>query len=480
MDIAELATYREGNRLEAKRALGRDGQGTLPRSVWETVSAFANTAGGVIVLGVSERPDGSLEPIGIPRADKVLDDFWNAALGDDKLSARLLCDEDASVEEVDGKRIVVIRVPWADRRVRPVYIDGDLFGGTFRRAHTGDHRCSREEVLSMLRDSDTSSQDAQLAERAKMSWLDADTVARYRRRFDTLRPGHAWADLPDVDFLVAIGAARDEGGGVRPTRAGLLMFGLDRWIIQEFPHYLLDYRQETGAERWEDRLASFTGDWTGNVYDFFFRVYGKLSAALKVPFKLSGIDRDDDTLAHKALREALANCLTNANWFERRGVVCVWRPDCIEISNPGDFRMPIEEAMKPGSSDPRNEVMLRMFSMINIGERAGSGLDELFRGWQTTGHGRPSFDVAYGPDRTTLTLPLEEDVGVEERALGGNEQAALRIAAERGRVRTKDVVEATGLTRRAATSLLRRLEKQGRLTWHGSSRNDPSQHYTAD
>lgn len=47
-------------------------------------------------------------------------------------------------------------------------------------------------------------------------------------------------------------------------------------------------------------------------------------------------------------------------------------------------------------------------------------------------------------------------------------------------VLTKDVVEATGLTRRAATSLLRRLDERGRLTWHGSSWNDPLQYYTAD
>ncbi len=480
MELGELEALREGNRLEAKRALGRDGKGELPRSVWETVSAFANTAGGTIVLGVAERRDGSLEALGIPRADKVLDDFWNAALSDDKLSARILRDEDAHIEEVEGKRIVVIRIPWADRRIRPIYINGDLFGGTFRRTHTGDHLCSREEILSMVRDSDTSSQDMRGAKGSEMSWLDADTVGRYRRRFNTLRPGHAWAELSDEEFLVALGAAKREDGRLRPTRAGLLMFGLDRWIIQEFPHYLLDYRQETGSERWVDRLVSFTGDWSGNVYDFYFRTYQRLMAALKVPFRLSGADRDDDTPAHKALREALANCLTNANWFERRGVVCVWRSDRIEISNPGDFRMPVEEAMKPGSSDPRNEAMLRMFSLINVGERAGSGMSELFRGWERSGNNRPFYEIAYGPDRTTLTLPLNgngKGTNPAEAELGENEHVAMRIAADSGRVTTRDVAAATGLSRRAAATLLGRLVEQGRLHWHGSSRNDPRQYY---
>ncbi len=156
-----------------------------------------------------------------------------------------------------------------------------------------------------------------------------------------------------------------------------------------------------------DRFTSQPGDWSGNVYDFYYRVYNKLKQALKVPFRLDGdMHRVDDTSAHRALREAIANCLTNANYYDRRGIVCVWRQDAIVIENPGDFRMPISEARKPGKSDPRNETMLKIFGFVNVGERAGSGLTTIFDGWREAGYAEPYFDMEFGPDRTILTLPL--------------------------------------------------------------------------
>ena len=495
MDLSELGQFKEGNRLEMKAAQGRNGNGALPRSIWETLSAFANTAGGVIVLGAVEHDDGSFEVVGIKKADKVLDDFWNAALSRDKVSARFLKDGDASVEEVDGKSVVVIRVPWVDRRMRPIFINDDIFGGTFRRAYTGDHICDREEVLSMLRDADTSSQDADIAQRAVMDYLDKETVQRYRRRFDAKNEGHVWSADDDEAFLKNLGAiAVDENGETKPTRAGLLMFGQDRWITREFPHYFLDYRQETGYDtRWEDRFTSQPGDWSGNVYDFYFRVYNKLKAALKVPFRLDGIDRVDDTPAHEALRESIANGLVNTNWFERRGFVCVWGNEAITIENPGDFRMPVEEAMKPGKSDPRNETMMKMFSMAEIGERAGSGMDKIFKGWEWAGYDTPTYEVEYGPDRTTLTLPLVDsssdssgvssDFGAKAKNRTNKSDESDKRATERrkaaiatyledyGPAGRAAIADAVGLQASRASELLAEMADEGTIVAEGATRN---------
>jgi predicted HTH transcriptional regulator len=129
---------------------------------------------------------------------------------------------------------------------------------------------------------------------------------KYRFRSD--KPDHVWAELPDEEFLTVLGAlAKDEDGVLRPTAAGLLMFAPDYQITREFPHYFLDYQENDGSnERWTDRFISSSGDWSGNLYDFYYKVINRITQDVKVPFKLDETaTRIDDTPVHKALQATL-------------------------------------------------------------------------------------------------------------------------------------------------------------------------------
>ena len=102
------------------------------------------------------------------------------------------------------------------------------------------------------------------------------------------RSGHPWETLNDEQYLEKIGAAAiyEEDGKIHPTAAGLLMFGEEYRIVREFPEYFLDYREMLDPSiRWTDRLQSGSGDWTGNLFDFYFRVYNKLVKDIKIPCK---------------------------------------------------------------------------------------------------------------------------------------------------------------------------------------------------
>ena len=304
---------------------------------------------------------------------------------------------------------MVIHVPKAKREQKPVYINGDMFSGTFRRNWEGDYHCGRSEVLARLRDQPEETADMKILQDMSLDVLHSETVHAYRNRHMAYRREHVWERLSDEEYLERIGAARMSASdhALHPTAAGLLMFGEEYKILYEFPEYFLDYREVLDPTiRWTDRLQSSSGDWTGNLFDFFFRVYGKIVKDLKIPFKLEGITRIDDTPVHKALREAFANCIVNTDFYLPRGIVIRKDVDSITMENPGSIRAGKAQMLKGGISDPRNKALMKMFNLIGIGERAGSGVPDIYSVWNDQDWREPEVDEQYNPDRTILKLPL--------------------------------------------------------------------------
>ena len=404
--LSDLSKFKYENEcLEAKSAAHG-----LPQSVWATYSAFANTLGGVILLGVAENEDKSLRVVGLDDPQKIIRDFWSAVNDRAKVSVNILHDRHVRVEEADGNNIVVIEIPAADRHYRPVFTGGDLLNGTFRRNSEGDYHCSREEINAMVRDQTDMPLDTATVPEMTPAVFNADTLKSYRNRFRVFKPDHIWNSLEDVEFLEKIGAVRiGEDDRLHPTKAGLLMFANEYDIVKEFPNYFLDFREtEPGAERWSDRVVSSSGDWSGNLFDFYFKIIARMTAGLKVPIALKdGLDRVDDTEAHKAMREALANALIHSDYCGRRGIVVEKSPGRVAIGNPGSMRISIEEAMSGGVSDPRNAVIFKVFSFLAIGERAGSGLYNIRTVWQKNGWKQPELTQKLSPDRVTLILEYE-------------------------------------------------------------------------
>jgi predicted HTH transcriptional regulator len=135
-------------------------------------------------------------------------------------------------------------------------------------------------------------------------------------------------------------------------------------------------------------------------------VINRLFQTLKVPFRLEGVTRVDDTPVHKAVREALVNCLVNADYYGRCGLVIKRNTAEITFENPGGFRVPIDLAISGGVSDPRNSVLMKMFNLLNIGERAGSGIPGIFHIWKNENLGVPQYEETMNCSRTKLTLPI--------------------------------------------------------------------------
>lgn len=449
--IDDLELLRESVDLECKLAGGRDGQGTLPDDFWPTYSAFANTQGGVVVLGVREKQFQFFVE-GIANVSKVRKELFDALNNRQKVSANLLTD--ASVRELvlDGKTILIIDIPRATRKQRPVYLTTNPFAcHTYRRLNDGDRPLPDDEVKRMLAEQVEDSRDDRILRGYGFDDLNLETFRAYRQVFANREPGHPWNAHDDNEFLRQIGGWRRdrETGESGLTMAGLLMFGQMVAIQEELPNYMLDYQERPEAKtekRWIDRLT-LDGKWSGNLYDFYRKVYLKLTADLKVPFRLEKGERKDETPVHEALREALANVIVHADYSDRASVLVVKRPDMFGFRNPGLMRIPVEVALQGGEPDCRNRTLHKMFRFVGVGEQAGTGIPKILHGWQSQHWSPPKlYDTPEPYNQTLLELrmidlfPEQVMTGLQARfgqhfdGLTYVERVALALAASEGTV----------------------------------------------
>jgi predicted HTH transcriptional regulator len=449
--IADLALLQESVDLECKLGVGRDGQGVVPDEFWPTYSAFANTQGGLVVLGVREKK-GRFSVEGIANVAKVRKELFDSLNNRQKVSANLLTD--AAVREVllEGKTILVIEIPRAPRKQRPVFLTTNpLAGHTYRRLNDGDRQLPDDEVKRMLAEQVEDSRDDRILRGYDIDDLDTETFRSYRQVFTNRDPGHIWNSYEDREFLRHVGGWRKdrETGESGLTLAGLLMFGRMVTIQEELPYYMLDYQERPDPKtdtRWIDRIT-LDGKWSGNLYDFYRKVYVKLTADLKVPFRLEHGERKDETPVHEALREALANVLVHADYFDRASVLVVKRPDMLGFRNPGLMRIPVEVAIQGGEPDCRNRTLHKMFRFVGVGEQAGTGIPKILHGWNSQHWNPPKlYDTATPYNQTRLELRmidlfpepamarLKARFGARFEQLMHVERVALALAASEGTV----------------------------------------------
>lgn len=246
-DISQFDKYREDNRREVKKA-----NGGLPISLQDTYSSFANCYGGVIILGIKEEKDGSWRTTGLQNELKLRKDFWDTINNPKKVNLNLLTDDDIETYTIGERKdvIMVIYVPMAKREQKPIYINNDIFNGTFRRNYEGDYHCTRLQVKAMLRDQTERTMDMEILDKVPMEDLNYDTIHGYRNSHRTLKEGHPFERLNDHEYLRSIGAAlfpKKMGNCIQQQRVclclemSMILFGIfpsifqiieKKWILQ--------------------------------------------------------------------------------------------------------------------------------------------------------------------------------------------------------------------------------------------------------
>ena len=406
--LESLLVQNESDDLEFKSAAGG-----FPGNFWDTYSAFANTDGGTIVLGVKEK-NGKffLDNLSPEQIEKYRKDFWNNVNNPSTISHNLMRKEDVIVGNYKGFGFMLFFVPRAPREVRPVYRTNEPYKGTYKRNYEGDYKCTEQEVRRMFADADDSRPvDSRILKNYTIEDIDKDALAGYRQLFKVSHPDHPWHTLSDIELLRMLGGyRRDRQTGEEGfTVAGLLMFGKTQAItdVECTPHFFPDYQEiENPKDRWINRIYP-DGNWESNLFQFYRRVLPILQGFLPKPFRLEGNQRINDTPAHVAVREALTNLCIHADHTENATLNVYKYSNKIVFSNPGTMLISPAQYYKGGESICRNKYLQTMFMFLGSSEKAGSGTDKILHGWEKQNWKKPYIMERSRPNKVMLTMPLE-------------------------------------------------------------------------
>ena len=409
--LDDLMNGHENKEIEFKSA-----HGGFPGSFWETYSSFANTEGGIIVFGVKEKNNVfSAKPYTKDEVTKLKKTFFSCQNDKDVVSLPLLSDKDVLELPYNDGFLMAFIIPRANREQRPVYVGRDPMTGTFRRNDEGDYRCAPIVATLMFADRESTQYKTESRILRNYSWDDIDMTSfrQYRTMFANRTPSHPWTALDDLELMRKLGGYRkDRETGVEGfTLAGLLMFGKTESITDPecAPDFMLDYREipaDTTVTRWVDRIYP-DGTWEANLFQFYRLVLPKLQAFMPKPFVLKGDERQDETPAHEALREALINALVHALYGGSTRIVILKLPTAITMSNPGFMLVSLSQYYEGGISECRNPSLQKMFGLIGKSDKAGSGVDKILKGWRSAKWRRPYIEERSLPDKVELYLPME-------------------------------------------------------------------------
>jgi len=483
--VSQIIKDRETAEIEYKSA-----KGGFPKSFWETYSAFANTHGGTIVLGVKEK-DGlfSLNNLTDDDIDKLQKDFWSGVHNKNTINACLLKNDDVEVGEIEGHKVILFHIPQAQRDQRPIHCTQDAFNGTFRRNYEGDYLCGNAEVRRMFADADiTRPADGRILKNYSWDDIDMPSFEQYRRLFATAKPSHPWHTLSNDELMRKLGGYRKdrETGEEGFTLAGILMFGKYDSIKDQTcaPKFFPDYKEipaDTSSTRWIDRIYP-DGSWEANLFQFYRRVLPKLQQVIPTPFRLEGNQRKDETPAHESLREAFANLCVHADYSEESSLLVYRYPHRIVFSNPGVMLISKQQYYQGGESVCRNTSLQQMFMMIGSAEKAGSGVDKILKGWETLNWKRPYPIEKAQPNKVELVMPLEslldESVllelnklfGIRLEQLDSNEKIAVSMALTERIINNERLRDTLSLHPADITHMLQHLCKEDFLASSGHGR----------
>lgn len=314
----------------------------------------------------------------------------------------------------------VAEVPLTDK---PVYLRATgLPRGAFRRIGSTDQRCTDDDLWALRRiDEPQPGFDAKVVEDCSLDELDPDAVAEYRRLRRLVNPQAEELGYSDDDLLEALLAARRVGGVLKPTVAGVLLFGRPLTLRRLFPTAEVSYVRVVGTEWVADPERRFAA--TLDVRKGALLAFRQIAAAIEddlprgfylPPGAMQSLQ--EPLVPRQAFREALANAIIHRSYRFNQPTMVVRYSDRIEFINTGCSLKPVAELGRTGPAQ-RNPVLAAVFRDVEIAEAKGSGIRTIRRVCEAHGCPAPEFESRReaGTFVTVLRLPVIEAEAADQK-----------------------------------------------------------------
>jgi ATP-dependent DNA helicase RecG len=441
-DLPHLLSLPEGKTLEFKRDL------SSPDKVIRTIVAFANGAGGTLLIGVT---DGSRNVVGVTDPTKVEEQLAN--LISDRIEPRLV----PELRIIPWRRTYVLEVEAFPSSSRPHWVKAEgMANGTYVRVGSTNRKADSAQVEELKRMVLGRSYDEEAVQELNPEAIDFRAASEL---FAPVRKLHR-GDLRSLQ-LTTTHQRREV-----PTVGGILLFGLNRREV--FPQAFIRAGRFQGTDKSHIldsvEIHSYPAQAVEDALNFVKR-------NTRRAVEIRGAQNQEVwEFPIVAIREAVINALVHADYSQRSSPmrIAVFS-DRIEIDNPGGLPpgLTIEEIHR-GISKLRNRVIARVFHELKLIEQWGSGVQRMTKTCLEAGLPEPLFEEIGSGFRVTFQL-----TAVASQALDDINQRILTFIRTQAGVSTSQIATHIGRTTRATRDRLNHLLQLGLVVAVGTSPSDP-------
>jgi len=377
-------------------------------TIHKTISAFANTEGGTILLGVNNRGD----IVGVESSTRFLEDLTN------RIVNRLSLYPEIETVDVEDKRVIAVKVA---RSSYPVSYEGRYY----ERVGNTTREMSPEKLQAFLLRGRTWDS---LTDGFSLEQIDTETIRRFvRLAVEKNRLSDVSQDeLPEV-ILEKLELMVDG----KLTNGAILLFGNNP------QRHFINLCVRIG--RFKTETTIIDDKWVrGNLFQQFDETLNILRQHIGVRYEIKEIEREDIwDYPLPVLREAVLNALVHRDYFKIANSTTIKvYDDHIWFSNPGGLPegITVEQLKRPHQSYLRNPLIAKVLYLAGYIEQYGSGTVRMLEWMKGAGLPEPEYREEMGGFSVYFYKDIYTEENLRKRGLNERQIKAVMYAKEKGSI----------------------------------------------